>query len=167
MEFLKELAIRLSEDVPVWLRSILIVLIIVFSGMWALGFNYQNIRDIVFLNNVRRNSILLSKRSCREDNETVDASAKKIYKKMCDTHGMIGVSIISFEPEIQPKVLKVISREGDSNFEKTIQVGSERYLSGGAKSLFIANREGIIFLKNIEKNKLLKDIGVKSAIYVW
>tara|TARA_R110002020_G_scaffold300211_4_gene515872 strand:- start:533 stop:1180 length:648 start_codon:yes stop_codon:yes gene_type:complete len=166
MDFVKDIVVSLAEGIPVWLRSTFIILIILIGGMWALGFNYQNIRDILFLNDVRKNSILLSKRSSRDGDKVVKKSAKKLYSKLCSENDLIGVSVISFEPEIQPKVLKVIARDGNRDFEKTIQVGSERYLSGGAKSLFISNREGMTFMTNISKNKILQEIGVESAVSI-
>lgn len=165
MTFVKDIIAVLAEGIPVWLRSVFIAMCIVLIGMWALGFNLNNIREVMYLNKVRKNSILLSKRSSKDKNETVNASAEELYDRLKKSDvSVIGISVVSFEPEIQPKVLKVIARDGDSDFKRTIVIGSERYLNGGALSLFLANREGINYMSNISKARILTDIGVESVI---
>jgi hypothetical protein len=163
--FVKDIIAVLAEGIPVWLRSVFIAMCIVLIGMWALGFNLNNIREVMYLNDIRKNSLLLSKRSAKDNNETVNTSAEELYNRLKKGDvSVIGISVVSFEPEIQPKVLKVIARDGDSDFKRTIVIGSERYLNGGALSLFLANREGINYMSNISNARILKDIGVESVI---
>lgn len=164
MTIVKDVVIVLVDGIPVWLKSVLSTVAIIIFGLWALGFDYQSAVDAKKLKHMRENSILLSKRANKDKKNIVDSSAKKVYEKLGDSQGLMGVSIISFEPEIQPKVLKVIARDGDKEFKKAIVVGSETYLSGAAMSLFLANREGINYMSKEIKTKILKDIGIKSIV---
>lgn len=166
MDFLKELALKLAEDIPSWTRSICIFMIIIFGGLKLIGVSPENIERIVDAIDVVLNNktILLSARSDKDKNKTVNEAAESLYEKIRDDYGAVGVSIISFEPELQPKLLKVISREGSKTFDRTVEVGSERYLQGGSKDIFITNREGITSLYNLHDNKILMDIGIVSII---
>ncbi len=165
MSFLKDVVQVLAEGIPVWLRSVLVTLCIIFVGLWSLGINVQSIRDAMYFRDVRKNSILLSNRAEKDGDNTVDVSAEELYRRLKNSGvNVIGISVVSFEPEIQPKVLKVIAKDGNSDFERTIVVGSERYLNGGALNLFIANREGMNYMNNVSEARIIKEIGVESVI---
>lgn len=164
VNYFKDVVVVLSDGIPVWLKSLLLALTILFIGAWALGFNYEAYRAALYLREIDNNSILLSKRSDRDRDVTVNESAEELYRTLSRNTDVIGVGVISLEPEIQPKIIKVIAKDGNKDFERIIRVGSETYISGDAMSLFIANREGITYVKNVTKKKLIMDIGVKSVI---
>ena len=164
MTIIKDIVTVLAEGIPAWLRGLFIALCILLIGLWALGFNYETYKSAKYLQEIKDNSILLSNRSLKDKNVQVDESAEQLYIKLSHEYNVIGVSVVSFEPEIQPKVLKVIAKDGNKDFERAIVVGSERYLSGGVMSLFLANREGINYMSNVIESRLVKEIGVKSVI---
>lgn len=165
MSFLKDFFQILVEGVPVWLRSVLVTICVIIAGMWVLGVNVDSVKATMYLNDVRKNSILLSTRAEKDKNLIVNESVENLYSKLCFNEvDIIGVSVVSFEPEIQPKILKVIAKDGNPDFERTIVVGTERYLDGGSLNLFLANREGISYMNNVSDNKMIMRIGVKSVM---
>lgn len=145
MTIIKDVALKLIEGIPSWLRGAILTLMVVFGGMYFLGFNYDNYRVAREVTQIKKQSILLSGRSAKDSNEFANKIVTEVYE-MTESYG---VALFGLEPEYIPKVIKVVARDGDKIFKDYVEIGNRYHINSTIPETYMSLREGLTHRKNV------------------
>tara|TARA_R110000744_G_scaffold7342_3_gene25334 strand:- start:17507 stop:18157 length:651 start_codon:yes stop_codon:yes gene_type:complete len=162
MTIIKDVALKLIEGIPSWLRGAILTLMVVFGGMYFLGFNYDNFRVAQQVTQIKKQSILLSGRSAKDSNEFANKIVTEVYE-MTESYG---VALFGLEPDYIPKVIKVVARDGARIFKDYVEVGKKTHISSRLPNVYLSLREGLSYKQNLASDGECKlmDMGVRSMI---
>tara|TARA_R110000765_G_scaffold359289_1_gene449567 strand:- start:293 stop:940 length:648 start_codon:yes stop_codon:yes gene_type:complete len=159
-DLIKAVFESLSKGIPAWLRGSILTLTVVLAFMHFSGFTYDNYVIAQKLADLKHESILMSYRSSLDE----DRYANRIVEEVHSITGSYGVALFSLEPEYIPKVVSVLSRDGDHRFEQYVKVGQQIHISSRLPAAWMHLREGLVHEENLNDRHQLFKIGIKSCI---
>jgi hypothetical protein len=162
---IKEVMIKLMDDIPVIIRGALLTLIVIVGlGVVVIkvtGITPQSIRTAQQVIEIEDNSILLNKRCKKYGYGIVDDAATKLFKEV---NGTFGVAILGAEPEMQARILRVVARDGIKLFNEVYRSGSTVDIDSQVPREWLSMRSSIPHIQNVSETGTVYPYGVRSMI---
>lgn len=158
-DFLKTLTL----GIPSYIRGGILVLITLFVFLYFMGFNVEFIQQMRQRSEITESSIKLSKRIEKDDTDILHNVSHQIFK---DVDDILGVAIFELSPTLSPRVLKVITRDGEEDFEKFFKVGREFHIGSTVPTMYGSIREGFPYVNDTDDHYWLRDLHCESVVSV-
>ena len=158
-DFLKSL----SLGIPIYARGIILVLIIILTSLYFLGFDMDTIHRILHQHEITESSIKLSNRIKKDDSDIIHSVSHQIFK---DVDDILGVAIFELSPTLSPRVLKVITRDGRDDFEQFFKVGREFHIGSTVPTMYGSIREGFPYINDTDDHHWLRNLQCESVVSV-
>jgi len=158
-DFLKSLTV----GIPPTIRGGILVLIVICSTMYFMGFNIDSIDKIRADYEITESSIKLSNRIKKDESDVVTQMSHQIF---ADMDQIMGVAIFEFSPTLSPRVIKVITRDGESDFEDFFRLGREFHIGSTVPTMYGSIREGFPYINDKDDHYWIKDLHCESVISV-
>jgi len=150
-DFLKQLTLGM----PSYMRGGILVFITICVSLYFMGFDVDTIRKIRQQHEITESSIKLSNRIKRDDSDILNTVSHEIFE---DIHDIQGVAIFEMSPTLSPRVIKVVTRDGNSDFKDFFKVGRKFHIGSTLPKMYSYNREGFRYVDDTDDHYWLKDI---------
>ena len=155
---------QLTSGLPAYLKGVILVLIVVCTSLYFMGFNPESIKSLFSSDHeITESSIKLSNKIDKDDSDIIESVSHQIFK---DVDEIIGVAIFELSPTLSPRVLKVITRDGSNDFENFFKIGREFHIGSTVPTMYGSIRQGFPYVNDTDDHHWLCDLKCESVISV-